>query len=605
MKKFLFLVSALLLMGTTNVFADTVITVPIDSRPVSTDYLGKLAEIGGDDFICVDKENLDLFSVINEDNHLGNSKAVRDDLYNLVSENNKTNTRVIINTSSYISNGLVGSRCGSNYADYEAALEDLKQLMTDFKNPTYYVNLSMPRTLPETRFNTIWRDENTVNGIGYFYLKHNPEAEDKATIKNYYYSITPTQFIMEYSYVYNKAQELGTSGLTAWEKDFLNYAENNFALKDPYRTYLNYYKVPYETTAKIFASLMDLQQAGLLDEIIVSNDDFQLPSSVVYFNSKGEKWASSVKYSFARAYMSTGNGSIYKQIDARYGKEEKNNAIFGKGNKVNFIFGTDEVPQLIYARDLSKRKKLSTDINVITNDINKETATYDINKPTSLANSAVNFTSYSLNKTVAKFNIFMYDYTVKTNTQDFLNKMHKSAYYGNNTGLIELFANSTMASGENTIFKTVKNGETDYLKLSDLDSYSAWNTNANAIGLGVAHSQVFGIMQEKSVKYSETAAAHLDVLTQHILEDGIYTIQTKRNLSNMGYKPTREERAYSQTLYDSFDFEGIKALLANKTITVKNKSFKVLDMSLDKCSFPWGRTFDCYVEVNSTVKEIG
>lgn len=587
-----------------NVFADTIITVPVDSRPVSVEYLEDLATLGGDEFICVDKANLDFFSVIDEDNHFGNSKAVRQDLYNLVSENNTSTTRVIINSSSYFSNGLVGSRCGSSYEDYKQALADLKQLMTDFKYPTYYVNLSMPRTLPETRFNEIWRDNQSVHGIGYYYLKYNPQAEDKATIRNYYYNVNPTQLIMEYSYTYNKAQELGLEKLTPWERDFLTYCSNNFANRDPYRTYLEYYKVPYKTTAEIFSGLVEFEKQGLLDEIIVSNDDFQLPNSIVYFNGKGEKWASSVKYSFARTYMSTGRDSIYKQIDSAYGTTEKSYGLFGKSNKINFIFGTDEVPQLIYARDLSKRADLSANIKVISNDINREASTYDITRPQALADASVAFTSYGKNKTAKSFDIFMYDYNVKTNTQSFLNSMSKSRLAKNNIGLIELFANSTMNSGENTIFKTIKNKQTDYFALTELDSYSAWNTNANAIGLGIAHSQVFGIAQEKSENVRATATAQFNVLLQHILEDGTYTIQTKRNFANMGYKPTREEREYSQTLYDSFNFSQLQEEFKDITVEIKGRSFKILNTSLVKCNFPWGRTFDCYVKVDTQVKEV-
>lgn len=587
-----------------SVFADKVITVPVDSRPVSVEYLEDLAALGGDELICVDKANLDLFSVIDEDNHFADSRAVRQDLYKLVSENNTSDTSVIINSSSYFSNGLVGSRCGSSYEDYEEALADLKKLMTDFKNPTYYVNLSMPRTLPETRFNKIWRDDKTAYGIGYFYLKYNPDAADKTTIRNYYCNITPTQLIMEYSYTYNKSQELGMMGLTLWEKDFLTYCNNNFVNKDPYRTYLEYYKVPYKTTAKIFEALVEYEQQGILDEIVISNDDFQLPNSITYFNGKGEKWASNVKYSFARTYMSTGRDSIYKQIENAYGTNEKSYALFGKGSKINFIFGTDEVPQLIYARDLSKRKKLSTNLNIISNDINRQASTYDINSPQALANAAVAFTSYGKDKTEKCFDVFMYDYNVKTNVQDFLNKMNKSNNGKNNIGLIELFANSTMNSGENTIFKTIKNKQTDYFALTDLDSYSAWNTNANAIGLGVAHSQVFGIAQEKSDNVKETAKAQFNVLLQHILEDGTYTIQTKRNFSNMGYKPTREERVFSQTLYDSFDFSQLAQEFGSVDVQIKGRRFKILDTALVKCCFPWGRTFDCYVKVDTQVKEV-
>ena len=115
--KFRFLITTLLaVLGfSTGVFAHTVINIPLDSRPVSYEYFDNLSRIGGDNCITVSKDNLDYFSNDTTKNHLGNSLAVRDEVYNLVLNNNNKDTTVIINTSSYVTNGLVGSRCGVNY----------------------------------------------------------------------------------------------------------------------------------------------------------------------------------------------------------------------------------------------------------------------------------------------------------------------------------------------------------------------------------------------------------------------------------------------------------------------------------------------------------
>ena len=43
------------------VFGGTLITAPIDSRPVSVEYLGELAEMAGDNFYTVDETFLDYF----------------------------------------------------------------------------------------------------------------------------------------------------------------------------------------------------------------------------------------------------------------------------------------------------------------------------------------------------------------------------------------------------------------------------------------------------------------------------------------------------------------------------------------------------------------
>ncbi|MBQ9519014.1 MAG: DUF4127 family protein [Firmicutes bacterium] len=256
MKKILsaMVVTAITALMSVSVYADTVITAPIDSRPVSNEYLSDLAELGGDDFIGVDKKNLDFFTAYLSDSHFGDSKAVRQEIYDSVSHNNKKNTVVIINSSSYVTNGLVGSRVGKNYDDCELAMDELEQLMTEFSEPDYYFNLSIPRSLPETRFNTIWRenDSTPLYGIGHFYLESVPDAADKKEILSKYNTVSPSQILLEYGYVENKKAELGEKELTDWEKAFLRYFRTNFASKQPYMAYIDNYKKPYTASAEMF-----------------------------------------------------------------------------------------------------------------------------------------------------------------------------------------------------------------------------------------------------------------------------------------------------------------------------------------------------------------
>ena len=84
--KFRFLITTLLaVLGfSTGVFAHTVINIPLDSRPVSYEYFDNLSRIGGDNCITVSKDNLDYFSNDTTKNHLGNSLAVRDEVYTTI-----------------------------------------------------------------------------------------------------------------------------------------------------------------------------------------------------------------------------------------------------------------------------------------------------------------------------------------------------------------------------------------------------------------------------------------------------------------------------------------------------------------------------------------
>lgn len=605
MKKFLLTMVCSLLFAL-PVYADTIITAPIDGRPISNEYLENIVEIGNDDFYTVSDDGLDFFSSYEPDNHLGNSEKVREEIYSLVSEHNNKYTTVIINTSSYITNGLVGSRCGVNYDNYTQAVEDLEKLVTDFPEPTYYVNLAVPRTLPETRFNEIWCNDEKLRGLGYYYLKYNENAEDYDVINSKYGYVTPTQYIMEFSYVANKAEEIGESKLTQWEKAFLNYFNNNIKNKAPYKEYVDYYKKPYEATASIGKQLIKMQKEGLIDQIVISNDDLQIPDSITYFYNKGCDWVqtknnSPVKYSYARTYVETGNNSIMKSIGEIISKEELSKAGNGTGKYVNIIYGTDEVPQLIYARDYARRKYLTANIKFLYNDVSQNVSTFDVKEPGNIARTAFNFVKGDVGKyTQNGSTVYIYDYRLKTDkTASAQNQLKKDKDKGANIGLIELFDGTK----ENKIFKDLLYNK-KRLSLADMDMYSAWNTNGNAIGLGVAHMQVISVAKETTSKPADTLKAQVKVMVQHSIEDGLYTKSGKLTLSNKGYKPNVQDRTKSQTLYELMDTEKITGLFEGVTMGNSEGEYKVDSVSIKTLNFPWGRTFDIYVDTDVEVSKV-
>lgn len=585
------------------VYADTIITAPIDGRPISTDYLGNLAAIGNDTFYSVSNENLDFFPAYEPDSRLGNSEKVREEIYSLVSNNNNERTTVIINTSSYITNGLVGSRCGVNYTDYTAALKELEKLVTDFDKPTYYVNVCMPRSLPETRFNQIWCNDEKLKGLGYYYLKYNQNAENYDEIERNYSLVTPTQYIMEFSYVYNKAAELGENKLTDWEKDFLSYFNRNIKNKAPYKQYIDNYIRPYETTAVIFKQLLNMQKEGKISQLVVSNDDLQLPDFITYCYNKGCDWIqeeseSPIKFSYARTYAETGASSIRRSIVDSYSAQEYGKAITGSGKFINIIYGTDEVPQLIYARDYTRRKYLTPQVTFLYNDANENVATFDVKKPGNIARAAYAFVKGDVGKyTESPSTIYIYDYSLKTDkSASAIARLKKEKNSGSNIGLIELFS----GTNENTVFQNIIYNRKG-LSLSELDMYSAWNTNGNAIGLGVAHAQVAAIAKETTSRPVEMLLAQTKMLAQHAVEDGIYTKSGKLALANRGYRPDVQDRTDSKTLYELMDTNQITKNLCAE-YEIQGKKYSVQELNVSKLCFPWGRTFDIYIEFEGKVK---
>lgn len=583
------------------VFAYTIINVPLDSRPVSTDYLQRLTEIGNDEYISVSKESLDLFTAYDELNHFGNSPAVRDELEEIVSVHNDPNTTVIISTSCYITGGLVGSRCGVNYADYTQALEQLKNMIQTYSQPHYCINIVVPRALPETRAGAIWPDNNSYHGIGYFYLQYYPNCEDKATIQEKYANITPIQLLMEYSYTENKSLEAGYSSLTPWEKDFLSYFKNNF-LSEKYLPYVENYKLPYKATTEIFSELLNMQDYNI--DIIVGNDDLTIPESIAYFNQSGADWIpkskeSPIKYSFARSYMQIYPNSIQNILTARYGITEKCLAVNGLGKNINIIHGTDELPQLIYAREYAKRHNLTTNFTLRYNDITKNVTPQDVIRPNEITRAAINFTKGSVGRYTDKpFAMFIYDYHSERyySTEGLLKDMYAAHKSGFNVGLIELFDIYTT----NSVYKKlIYNSDSSRVNnmstgIWQLNTYSAWNTNANAIGLGIAQAQVYSIASQVSSDLMSTEKAQIKMLFQHLLEDGEYTKHGKRELVNAGFKPANSDN--STDLYNTLNVEQVTEAFKDTVYTIDGEEFTLTDIDLKVFSFPWVRTFDCYID---------
>jgi hypothetical protein len=601
--KFILATLAATLLAGVPVFADTVITAPIDSRPISCEYLNDLAALSGDEVIYPEKSELDFFTNDESLNRFADSKKVRESIYEMTGSNNKEQNTVIINTSTYFTGGLVGSRVGSNYGDLKSGLEDLRKLATDYDKPYYYVNLTTPRALPETRFNSIWRNEDTIYGIGYYYLQRNPNCEDADYIKANYSKITPAQLLMEYSYVSGKKSE-GVP-LQSWETDFYRAVNSKYMSKDPYRTYLNNYTQPFEKSVELFKGLLELKNEGLIDEIVISTDDLQLPNSISYFYSQKASWVqsqngSAVKYSFARLFFETGTTSIMKQIDQTEGKQERYKTMLGKGNDINVIYGTDEVPQLIYARELSRKKGLKASFNIIYNSTSKTVAAYDVSNVQKLTNAACDFVGANRTPTSKQTDLYIYSYAASSKTSDTVAKIKNSIVKGKNAALIELYDSKTLNSSNNELFKSLVKGKS--VSIADLSAYSAWNTNGNAIGLGVAQAQVFAINEQTTGAPVKLAKAQKELLLRHAIEDGVYTVQTKRLLSNARYMPTKEELEESAKLRETLAYQDVLNAFENSTITLSDREYTVKKATLDKCGFPWARTFDCYLDVSCEVE---
>lgn len=593
------MVSALfIILSVIEVFANTIITAPIDSRPVSTEYLENLVNINGDTLLYPNKKYLDIFSG-SENDHFANSNEVRKSIRDFVAKNNNEYTTVIINSSTYFTGGLVGSRNSNQYNDIENGINELYNLINTYKNPSYYINIAMPRNLPDSRGGAIWSDDNNlIYGIGHFY-NENDNKTVLEYIKNNYDKVKPEEFLLEWGYVYNKAFENGEESLFKWEKDFLDYC-NELYENEEYKVYMDNYKRIFESTAEIFKSIMRWQRVGLLTEIIIGNDDLQLPDfiSYMYNNSENTKWINSIngspiKYSFSRHYIKSDNESIYANIEKQYGKDEAIKAEQGISQNVNILCGMDEIPQLIYASDVLKRNNIYTDIKFYGTENLSSVDSYDVKNANEILNIYSQYVKRNGNEKGETLHMFICDYKNSTSKTNIINEIKKLIDLGENVGLIELFDYSKTEI-ENNVFDTlVKDGY-----ILNLDCYSAWNTNANAIGLGIAQGEVYNI----SDKQDENIINNINLLLRHIFEDGIYTSSGKREIISEGYVITDNDMIKSERLKKIFVDENILKYMINKTISKNDNSVTIENITFKDYNFPWKRNFECYIDFNIETK---
>lgn len=591
---------------TTLSYGACIINVPLDSRPVSNEYLRDLTKISSDEYLSVSKDGLDMYTASGEGNKEGDSKLVRKELRELVEKHNDPDTTVIISTPGYITNGLVAGRTGENYSDAEEALNELESLISDYPLPHYKIDIVMPRVLPETRAGKIWPNDEKSKGLAYFYLNEFPDSPQKEEIEKSYQYVDSVQLLTEYAYVRCKAEEMGEESLLPFEKRFFEYFKNTYS-SDEYIDYIEKAELPYKFTAELFENILSIENENV--DIVVGIDDVKFPSFIEYGYGKHLfslplKDGFPIKFSYSRKYIETDKNSVENVLAAKKGKRELDAALLGNGERVNILSGTDELPQLIYARDCVQRNGVCANLELSFNERRNRVAKFDANNPSKIANICVNFTNAQVKpKTERKFTMLVFDYEGGSPyyIKDMLQRFRSAAENGDNIGLIELFSTEQITRSnvfyrdildKSELAKTVpsRNG------LFELDVYSAWNTNANAIGLGIAQAQVYSVADKKGIPTKKEAVENL---YKHLLEDGEYTKNGKRELVGKSFKPQDDKN--SQELLSVLNADAVKEALMGGKCDMGGKEYTIEDIKLTNYSFPWLRTFEVLLEDEAVI----
>ncbi|MEN8905282.1 MAG: DUF4127 family protein [Clostridiales bacterium] len=605
---------------------NTIINVPIDIRPVSNEYMENLVDLGGDNMISVDRKYLDKGPSSPDVNDWvkGDSINLRCDLIEKLKYNNNKNTTVIINSSAYIFNGLVYSRIPDSYLEnnIENALKDLDKITKRYKKPRYYFHVMMPRVIPETR-GFDYKTSHVDYGLEYYYLKLKDGIIDETKKSKF------TDLLIEYGYVKSK-KDMGKK-LEIWESEFLNNFNYNY-IKCASDDFIykgipiaNLYEKIYSDTCYLMKKMIKKVRYACIDELVISMDDYLIPTFIK--NKKDEDWvdkdeySNPVKYSFGRRYL---DEVILMQEDI-FGKDSVEDSIQGRNKKINYIFGTDEVPQMIYSRDLTRRKHFATKLEVnYTLDKDQESSkkhvgAYDALSTEKLISQRINFVTRKLKKgyenrieeknDARNFMLFVHNSDLKDengknylyNEEESINfarEVYREYNKGSNIGVLDLMTNRVDWGLLEKLSEYKENS------INQLACYSGFNTIGNSTGLGIAHAQVFGTadyLYGNSNNKNIIAKAHSKVLIQHLLEDGIYNTKLRyvapgtysyiKNNINVVFNNT--------TKYDTNNKPGGRFWIVNKfmenSLRINNELYKWDKISVEG-DLPTNRVFECIVK---------
>ena len=153
-----------------------------------------------------------------------------------------------------------------------------------------------------------------------------------------------------------------SNNLTLWQQEFLGFFEDKYINNAEEKFKFNgipiavLYEQIYSETSLLIKQIMERVKDNKIDEMVISLDDYVIPAFIEKY--KKEVWVDKeadgnvVKYSFGKKYITA---AMNYQVEL-YDQDNLNDSINGTNRNINYIYGTDELPQMIYSRDLTRRK---------------------------------------------------------------------------------------------------------------------------------------------------------------------------------------------------------------------------------------------------------
>ena len=608
-----------------NTYRGTILNIPIDSRPITRSNLYYLMEAAGYDGIEVGTQYLDSMDQ-DKKYHVGDSAGVRESLSRTLSRYNLDNSSntIIINTASYFFGGLIGSRSYTQYGDREEKINDLREIVTQYNMPEYYVIIQMPRIYPDNR---ILEFPLSVENNSYYGLQHTLYTPTKGLQEYYkeyigesYNAEEATYFqdaVIEWIYCryWQKADGHSWSQFPQYVKDFC------IDFKNAYSDFLENYDSAYSESFYYMSDLIDLNSELQAEgkkpfNLIISVDDYTASPFIAEHLDNGED----PDFNYISQDQ---NGNIVK-----YGPWYYYNSILEQipGNQFTIIPGADEIHHVILAKDLVSKTGIGIGFNYL-DPLSNEVLSSNLQELTSLGkydqvsvgenlNIRDEFINQSATKTVTVDTYLNHFKTVSEGGTNYTNSQAQQAaqnIYNNNNKKAVIGVHYF----DQRLFKELVN----YGDVFDLPYCSAWNTVGNSTGVGLASIVVEAIleseMQEaitnnmidslliRRIKYY----TEYKVLT--VLEGVVYN--SNKSPNQYTYQEENELNTYGDVLAERISYVGgqgpdngaslIQELLNNNTnelyvYSMGNYTYTISNVDV-VATRPWYRTFE--VEIYPTI----
>lgn len=499
-------------------FHSSVILIPLDSRPACGDFVVDAGKIAGIKVITPQSKLLDYFTIPGEVEELRKW---------LLSEAPKANA-VIISIDQLLKGGLIASREASlSDEEINSIIEYLTELRKMIPNTPIYAFNILPRTQPQS------------------------------SIDNY----QQRRALMAYSHLTGRAH----SGLPADDEAVFEAVSE--ITTENLKSYLNH----FEQCEKLSKRLIELEQADILNRLIIGLDDgeeFSIQNKVL--DELKQAKADNYNVDFIH-----GADEIALTLLAELTQRNNSHSL-----KVCIKYNRPETPTMILPfmavpiETVVKEKSNQLRCEVVSNSENADFTLY----------ISVNDKSKSTNDLEK----------VKTDSAEYISQLIEK---GHKVALVDL---GIHFDKEESLLPLLINR---VVPINSLIAYSGWNTASNSIGIALSQA-IIAINSDNYIK-------NLTFLNQRFLEDYFYLKDVIDTVNHALKKSGSYDTSYldygTEFEFATFvmratmskriaDYKYSRAFRTPLKIDDKKVYIKDFDTSI---SYPWARTFEVRLKIDN------